>query len=71
MNDTLSITEDDYYAPFKYKEETLEGSVSSFGAYAQARGITYKELKMLNSWLRDNKLSNIEKRTYTVKILER
>lgn len=66
-----NFTEDDYYAPFKYKEETLEGSVSSFGAYAQARGITYKELKMLNSWLRDNKLTNVEKRSYRVKILER
>lgn len=66
-----NFTEDDYYAPFKYKEESLEGSVSSFGAYAQARGITYKELKMLNPWLRDNKLSNVERRSYMVKILER
>lgn len=65
-----NFTPDDMYQPYEYTEEQLSGSVSSFGNYAEEHGMSYKELKMLNPWLRDNKLTNTSGRTYTVKILK-
>jgi len=59
--------EDLYYMPETY---TVQGdsSVSNFADFAHSYGISYKELKYLNPWLRDNKLSNSRGKTYRIKL---
>ena len=44
----------------------INGPVADLADFAIAQGTDYKTLKLLNPWLRDNKLTNREGRTYTV-----
>ena len=52
---------DDYY------EVVVDKSVGNWGDFAHDYGISYRELKRYNPWLRDNHLTVI-KNTYTIKI---
>jgi len=42
--------------------------VNSFPDFAQRFGITYKELKLYNPWLREKHLNNSSRKKYTIKI---
>jgi hypothetical protein len=59
--------EDLYYMPETYTVQ-VDSSVSNFADFAHSYGISYKELKYLNPWLRDNKLSNSRGKTYRIKL---
>ncbi len=52
---------------------TVEGdsSVNNFADFAKEYNITYKELKDLNPWLRDDHLNNSRGKTYHIKIPEK
>ena len=65
------FSESDVYTPYEYYQVAVDTAVGDWAAFAQKMNITYKELKLLNPWLRSNKLSNKNKKTYLIKILKK
>ncbi|MCB0771413.1 MAG: transglycosylase SLT domain-containing protein [Flavobacteriales bacterium] len=60
------VREKDLYAPYRTRTEVIDGPVSDLADFAIAQNTDYKTLKLLNPWLRDNKLTNREGRAYEV-----
>jgi hypothetical protein len=56
----------DLYPPYPTREVEVTGPIEDLADFALRQGATYKTLKLLNPWLRDNKLTNKEGRTYTI-----
>jgi len=65
------IKPEDLYPPLKYYTVELSSPVSDFADYAANYGINYKTLKYFNPWLRDNNLTNKNKKTYILKMPEK
>jgi hypothetical protein len=61
---------EDLYAPLKYQEIEVVGSVDNLADYAALLGINYKTLKLYNPWLRDTSLKNKNRTTYKIKVPE-
>ena len=59
--------EDLYHMPETY-EVQIDSQVKDFADFAIEHGISYKELKELNPWLRDNYLTNSRRKTYSIKL---
>lgn len=64
----FDILEYELYEPLKTKDVTINNKVEHFSDFAKSYGITYKTLKYYNPWLRENYLTNRQKKTYTIKI---
>ena len=62
------FSKEDLYTPYEYYEVAVDSSVTDWADFAKKMNITYKELKLLNPWLRSNKLTNKDKKTYYIKI---
>jgi hypothetical protein len=56
----------DLYPPYLTDTVQVSGPVDDLNAFATRRGTNYKTLKLLNPWLRDNRLDNPEGKTYIV-----
>ena len=56
----------DLYAPYDTRRVEVTGPVEDLATFALRQGTNYKTLKLLNPWLRDNKLTNREGRSYTL-----
>lgn len=65
------INETDLYKPYTYKTITVNTPIESLADFAFYNGINYKELKILNPWLRSTQLSNKTGKSYEIKILQR
>lgn len=50
------------------KTVEVSGPVSNWGDFAREHNTNYRELKRLNPWLIDNKLTNKERKTYRVSL---
>ncbi len=61
-------SQDDLYTPYQYTEVKIDSSITDLAAFAQYMKISYKELKLLNPWLRARQLSNKTGKTYLIKI---
>ena len=59
--------EDLYYLP-KTKTVKVDTVISNIASFAKGFQTNYKELKLHNRWLRENKLNNKSRRLYTIKI---
>ena len=59
------------YAPLQYSSVTVEGPVTDWAVWAHEHHTNYKNLKLLNPWLRQNTLANAEGKKYTIKILKK
>jgi len=46
----------------------VDTAIANIASFAKSFGITYKELKLHNSWLRENKLNNKSRKLYEIKI---
>ena len=63
-----------YTVPEKYPYKTplqtvtVSGAIPNLVDFAEQFGVSYAELKRANLWLRDNKLTNKEKKTYRIDI---
>jgi len=66
----FDIQDDELYKPLKSFEIILDSSVNDFADYSIALGLNYKILKLYNPWLRDNYLSNRNRKIYKIKIPE-
>ncbi|MEN8188185.1 MAG: lytic transglycosylase domain-containing protein [Bacteroidota bacterium] len=73
------ILNNPYKYGFKFEKEDLytlvpthtikvDTAVSNLADFAKGQGINYKELKIHNPWLRENKLNNKSRRLYKIKI---
>lgn len=62
------VDPEDLYSPYNNTYNVLvDSSVNNWSDFAHQHGLTYRELKIYNPWLRDNKLT-VKKNTYMVKI---
>ncbi len=62
------FTADDLYYPIQYNEIEINGSIANIADFASENGITYRELKDMNPWLRETFLTNATGKKYTLKI---
>ncbi|MBN2487201.1 MAG: lytic transglycosylase domain-containing protein [Bacteroidales bacterium] len=56
------------YKPIPYQYFETSEEISSLAEFAKGHNTNYKFLKMLNPWLRDDKLLNKSHKTYLIKI---
>ena len=61
-------SEEDLYTPYKYYEVAIDSSVTDWADFSKKFKMSYKELKLLNPWLREQKLTNKQGKTYYIKI---
>ncbi len=64
----FQISLEDMYQPISYRVVTIDGPVVDFALFAKEQGTNYKMLKFFNPWLRDNNLTNSQRKTYEIKI---
>lgn len=61
------LDDDDYYPPMdNVSALKVDTSVANWGDFAIKHGTNYRMLKVYNPWLKDNKLTNKSRKTYTV-----
>lgn len=63
----VRLNESDKYAPYDCEEITITSSIPNLYTFCQENGMTYKELKTLNPWLRSTKLTVSSGKSYTIK----
>ncbi len=62
------LTRDDFYHTIAYNEVKVNTTVDDWATWAAQYGITYSQLKDFNTWLRDRKLTNADKKEYIIRI---
>lgn len=62
----FDIKEEQLYPPYKTYKLKLDTAVTHFADYAKLNGVNYKTLKLFNPWLRDNYLTNKQKKRFFV-----
>jgi len=65
------LSDADLYQPLPYKTVEVDTTVNDLAAFAEQFGLKYKELKILNSWMRNSSLPNPNHKVYDVKILQK
>lgn len=63
----VHLNERDKYQPIELEDITVESSIPSLYTFCQENGMTYKELKTWNPWLRSTKLTVPAGKTYIIK----
>jgi membrane-bound lytic murein transglycosylase D len=58
----------DLYTPIEFYEIEVAEPINDLAQFAENKSINYKLLKILNPWLRDNKLTNKDLKTYSIKM---
>lgn len=64
------LTDDVKYVSYPCRVMMFDGSIADIAQFAIDNGTTYKALKNLNPWLRQNKLTNAKKKEYKILIPE-
>jgi hypothetical protein len=67
----FNLTEADLYQPYTYKVVTINETVESWPQFCKEKGITYRQLKLLNPWLREAKLTNSDKLAFDIKVMDK
>jgi len=62
------LEQDDLYSFPEVKEILVDYPIPDLPDFAKKYNITYKELKLVNPWLRETKLDNHSKKEYIIKI---
>ncbi len=65
------LDKEDYYPVVPTFDVKVDSAISDFNSFADSYGIHYKLLKYFNPWLRETFLTNINKKTYIIKIPEK
>jgi hypothetical protein len=58
----------DLYPPFDSYEVKVDTAITSIGKFAELHGTSYKMLKILNPWLRENYLPASQGKSYVIKL---
>ncbi|MDA3893824.1 MAG: lytic transglycosylase domain-containing protein [Salinivirgaceae bacterium] len=64
----FKVSNEDKYQPIPYTEIVVDSAIHSLPNFANEMGVNYKVLKELNPWLREDRLTNKSKKSYTIKI---
>jgi hypothetical protein len=64
----FEFEKEDLYTLQKTRTIKVDSAISNIASFAKGFGINYKELKLHNSWLRENKLNNKSRKLYKIKI---
>ncbi len=56
------------YQPYSVKEIVVDSTIDNLTHFAQSHGITYKELKILNPWLRSHRLTVKSGKKYVIRL---
>jgi hypothetical protein len=64
------IEPDEYYKPIPTYTIQINGEIKNWADFAIEQGISYKLLKYFNPWLRDIKLTNRKRKSYSILIPE-
>lgn len=64
------ISEEDLYSPYRYREVEVTEDIDDLPAFAREHGVTYRALKELNPWLRNDKLKVKRGKKYKIAIPE-
>ena len=62
------LTDEDLYKQIKFNVIEIKESINNFVDFAKEHGVTYRELKDMNPWLRDTFLKNSSEKSYFIKI---
>ncbi|MEZ4916916.1 MAG: lytic transglycosylase domain-containing protein [Chitinophagales bacterium] len=62
------LRKSDLYEPFKTKDVLIESSIADLAQFAQDNNTNYKMLKLANPWLRSDKLTVRDGKSYIIKI---
>lgn len=65
------ITEEQLYRPIPTYQVKVTTPIDDLTAFAKEQGISYRELKEFNPWLRENKLPNASGKEYIIEIPKR
>jgi len=65
------FSEDDLYTAYEYYEVAVDSKISDWADFAKKLNMSYKELKLLNPWLRSNQLTNKKGKTYYIKVIKK
>lgn len=60
--------QDDLYKMIPTREIKVDTAIVNLADFAKDQNINYKELKILNPWLRENKLNNKSRKLYYIKL---
>lgn len=67
----FKLAKEKLFPPLKYKEVKVNTAIENLAEFAEKHGTNYKMIKYFNPWLRSDKLTNKDKKTYTIKIPEK
>ncbi len=62
------LEKDDLYPPIDFFQVKVDTTITSIGKFAEKHGTSYKMIKQLNPWLRENYLPARAGKTYFIKI---
>ncbi|MGK9367792.1 lytic transglycosylase domain-containing protein [Melioribacter sp. Ez-97] len=62
------VEREELYKPYRYKTVNVRHGIKDLADFAKRHGSSYKELKLLNPWLRDNYLPSRKGKIYSIKI---
>jgi len=64
----FNIRKEDLYAPYQTISLTIDTTISNLTEFAIQQNSNYKTIKLLNPWLRGNKLPNSKGHSYIIKL---
>ena len=67
----IEICPAEQYLPVECKELKVTTSIASLPKFAKEHGVTYRELRNLNPWIKNNKLTVASGKSYTLKVPEK
>jgi len=68
MNYGFNIRKEDLYTPYQTYDLTIDSTINNLTDFAIQQNSNYKTIKLLNPWLRGNKLPTPKEKSYTIKI---
>lgn len=64
------INTKELYQPHQYDVAIVDSSISDIAGFAAQYNLRYKDIKVLNPWLRSNVLPNAKKKQYEIKLMQ-
>jgi len=64
----FAFDQEDLYHPVPTYDLEVDYPIANLADFAKKHNVTYKELKLVNPWLRETKLNNASRKKYTFKI---
>ena len=64
----FKLTADELYRPRAVEVVEVKGPVDDWAAWAKKRGVSYRDLREENPWIRGPKLTNKTGKTYKVRV---